>query len=84
MASDSEKRQADWKSASQKYCARLEDMIDELRHNIEIVPAAGILASLAEKSEVIQRAGQCFRDDVKRAVKSEPKPPSPPNEYADH
>ena len=78
------KRLADWKVASKKYCDLLEEMVEELRDKIETVPGQNSLADLAKKSEVIQRAGQCFRDDVDRAVKSAPSPPEPPWEFADH
>jgi hypothetical protein len=76
MANDNNKRLEDWKIASKKYCDLLEEMVTELRGKIEMVPATYALTALAKKSEVIQRAGQCFRDDVDRAVDRAPQPPS--------
>jgi len=73
-----EKWQTDWKSAAEKYCARLEEAIEELRKNTDSVPASNILNDLVVRSEEIQRAGQCFRDDVKRTIRTAPEPPSKP------
>ncbi len=72
MANSGDKRLNDWQIASKKYCDLLEERIEELRGKIEIVPDPNTLTTLAKKSEVIQRAGQCFRDDVERALKSPP------------
>ena len=77
MANNPEaKRLEDWKSASKKYCDLLEEMVAELRSQIEIVPDPNALTTLAKKIKMIQRAGQSFRDDVQRAVDSTPQPPS--------
>jgi hypothetical protein len=83
MASNGDKYLEDWKVASKKYCDLLEEMVQKLRaeSDSETVPATHILNGLAKKSEVIQRAGQCFRDDVDRAVRSAPQPPNPFNEH---
>ena len=75
------KRLADWKVASKKYIASLDEMTDALRTNAEAVPAVDILTGLAKLSRVIERASKSFRDDVDRAEKSAPEPPNPYNDH---
>ena len=75
MANKNNEGLEDWKVASKKYLASLDEMIKALRTNTEAVPAVGILTGLAKLSRVIERASKSFRDDVNRAEKSAPKPP---------
>ena len=82
MANDNEaKRLSDWKTAAEKYCDLLDDMVKELRRYSDTVPATSNLKGLRKKSVGIEKAGKSFRDDVDRAVDSAPQPPS---EFADH
>jgi len=82
MANDPEvKRLDDWKVASKKYCDLLEDMVKKLRDHEDAVPSSSILTALANNTRVIQRAGQSFRDDVDRAVRSAPPQAPPPSPY---
>jgi hypothetical protein len=82
MANDNEaKRLADWKTAAEKYCDLLDDMVKELRRHSDTVPATSNLKGLRKKSVGIEQEGKSFRAAVNRTVDSAPPPPS---EFADH
>ena len=68
MGTDTEtKRLADWKDASKKYCALLEEMAEELRRNINDVPNNHvILLALDKKNEEALRAGRSFQENIRR------------------
>ena len=77
MANDNEaKRLADWKTAAEKYCDLLDDMVKELRRHSDTVPATSNLKGLRTKSVGIEHEGKSFRAAVNRAVDSAPQPPS--------
>jgi hypothetical protein len=77
MANDNEaKRLANWKTASESYLARLEEMVAELRDKTETVPVTPVLKGLAKTCVEIERAAQSFRFEVTQAVNSAPQPPS--------
>jgi hypothetical protein len=62
-----------WKRAVEKYRDLLQETVDALRTEPDSVPANHIIDGFAQRSEEIQRAGQCFRDDVKRTKITRPK-----------
>jgi hypothetical protein len=70
MTNDHEmKRLADWKTASETYCALLEEMAEALRRNTNDVPNNHvILLALDTKNEDALRAGHSFRESIKRLM----------------
>ncbi len=73
MANDNEaNRLADWKTAAEKYCDLLDDMVKELRRHSDTLPAISNLKGLRTKSVGIEHEGKSFRAAVNRAVDSTP------------
>jgi hypothetical protein len=73
MANDNEaNRLADWKTAAEKYCDLLDDMVKELRRHSDTLPATSNLKGLRTKSVGIEHEGKSFRAAMNRAVDSAP------------